>query len=585
MTTHVHDVIIAGGGPGGSTLAALLKRNTSLDVVLVEAERFPREHIGESFTQRVTAVLAESGGLEKILASDCWVKKFGGYYAWGEGDPSLSLFEHKEWEKDGILRWSFHADRPQMDAILLKHAASCGATVFEGVAIKNVELGKGEHAVHLEDGRVLRCRMFVDATGRITNLASRQRKQFLSKYRNVAVWTHVTDARPAQDAAGDWNLFGKLGVSCIGSYAFEDGWFWYIPVPKHIDGKRVVTHSLGVVTDPRVLKLEGKDYTNIDTLMATARRIPVLGDLLANARPVYDKTNTATNYSMIADRFCSYEERWVSIGDAAYFVDPLFSSGVAFSVNHAASAALLIELAFSETVSEADKRDLFRDYDEGWRSMACSFAVILDQWYHAIARTHPNSIYWESRTSESLVDVRLPTFNDLVDTAVSPDLLMVITKGEGKLSELTDGPLVEALRLAGKEPRDDQHVALKSDVVVRPSLSLAVGLSKINLAMMREGGVARLRDYWADPVNNRAGVARLYDKPFSQHRFERQGTKAGVGFSDQRDGGFDVAERLKSGALYGDVRSSLTPQQRLLVRKLRGANMLDVDGDEASAAE
>jgi hypothetical protein len=316
--------------------------------------------------------------------------------------------------------------------------------------------------------------------------------------------------------------------------------------------------------------------------MQTARRVPVLKDLVANARPVFDKTNTATNYSMIADRFASYDERWVSIGDAAYFVDPLFSSGVAFSVNHAASAALLIELAFSETVSEADKRDLFRDYDEGWRGMACSFAVILDQWYHAIARTHSNSIYWETRTSESLVDVRLSTFNDLVDTAVSPDLLMVITKGEGKLSELTDGPLVEALRLAGKEPRDDQRVALKNDVVVRPSVSLAVGLSKINLAMMREGGLDRLRAYWADPVNNRQDIPRLYDKAIQQHRFERD--DHGVGFLDQRDGGFTVAERLRTPTRYGDVRSSLSPAQRLLVRKLRGANMMDID-DEASAAE
>ncbi len=580
MTT-VHDVIIAGGGPGGSTLAALLKRNTSLDVVVVEAEKFPREHIGESFTQRVTAVLAESGGLEKILASDCWVKKFGGYYAWGEGDPSLSLFEHKEWEKDGILRWSFHADRPQMDAILLEHARSAGATVLEGVAISKVDLGKGEHAVHLEDGRTLRCRLFVDATGRVTDLASRQRKQFLSKYRNVAVWTHVIDAKPAQDAAGDWNLFNKLGVSCIGSYAFEDGWFWYIPVPKHIDGQRVVTHSLGVVTDPRVLKQPGKDYTDLATLMETARRVPILKDLVRDARPVYEKTNTATNYSMISERFCSYDEGWISIGDAAYFVDPLFSSGVAFSVNHAASAALLIELAFSSDVGESDKRDLFRDYDEGWRGMACSFAVILDQWYHAIARTHPTSVYWETRTSESLVDVRMPTFNALVDTAVSPDLLMVITKGEGKLSELTEGPLIEALRLAGREPSDDQYVAMKKDVVVRPTLSLSVGLSKINLQMMRDGGVERLKAYWDDPIHNRGAIPRLYDKPTQHHRFETG--DAGVTFLDARDGGFELARRLESVTRYGDVRPSLTPAQRLLVRKLVGANLIEVD--EASAAE
>ncbi len=563
----IHDVIIAGGGPGGSTLAALLTRSTKLDVLVVEAERFPREHIGESFTQRVTAVLAESGGLEKILASDCWVKKFGGYYAWGEGDPSLSLFEHRDYERDGILRWSFHADRPQMDAILLEHARSTGATVLEGVAIKSVDLGKDTHTIHLEDGREIRCRMFVDATGRVTDLASRQRKRYLSKYRNVAVWTHVTGGRRAEEAAGDWNLFGKLDVSCIGSYAFEDGWFWYIPVPKKIDGKVLMTHSLGVVTDPRVLKKPGKDFTSVETLLATARRTPILSELVANAVPVFETTNTATNYSMIADRFCSYDERWISIGDAAYFVDPLFSSGVAFAVNHAAAAALLIELTLSDDITESQKRDLFRDYDEGWRSLACSFATVLDQWYHAIARSHQNSIYWDSRSAGPLVDVRAATFNALVDTSVSPDLLLVITKGLAQLSDLTEGPLVDALRQGSDEPRDEQYVSLKPDVVVRPQLTLSVSLARLDL------DVDRLRRYWEDPVRNREGVSRLYDKPFEGHCFEREKASLTCG---PREGALELAKRFATPTCYGDVRESLSAHQRVLIRKLRGAEMLDV---------
>ncbi len=575
-----YDVVIAGGGPGGSTLAALLQRKTGLRVLVIEAETFPREHIGESFTQRVTSVLAESGGLAKILASGCWVKKFGGYYAWGDGDPAVSLFEHKDWERDGILRWSFHADRPQMDSILLQHARDCGAAVLEGVGVKTVDLLPDEHVVLLDDGRRVGCRLFVDATGRVTDLASRQRKKFLSQYQNIAIWTHVVDALPAQAAAGDWNVFRKLGVSSIGSYAFEDGWFWYIPVPKIIDGARVVTHSLGVVTDPRVLKQPGKDFRDLDRLMDAARRTPILGELVADARPITARTSTATNYSMIADRFCSYDERWISIGDAAYFVDPLFSSGVAFTVNHASSAALLIQSMFSEALPERDKRDLFHDYDEGWRRIASSFALVLDQWYHAIARNHPGSIYWQTRINESLVDLRLPTFNALVDTAVSPDLLLVITKGEGKLSELgTEGPLVEVLGRAGQEPDDDQELALAADVTVRPTLSLGAGRSMQNVALMNfpaDEALARLRDYWADPVANQHRLPALYEKPLQFHRFERATGEGGVGFFDPRDGGLRLAELLREKVRYGDVRPRLTELQRVLVRKLLGADMLDL---------
>ena len=97
-------------------------------------------------------------------------------------------------------------------------------------------------------------------------------------------------------------------------------------------------------------------------------------------------------------------------------------------------------------------------------------------------------MYWDARTSEPLVDVRSATFNALVDTTVSPDSLLVITKGEGKLTELTEGPLTRALARAAHEPTDDAHVPLVDDVTVRPTLSLEVGLSKINLARLGAAG-------------------------------------------------------------------------------------------------
>src|SRR5262245_35307225 len=115
-----------GGGPAGASLAARVAQ-AGHRVAVFEREHFPREHIGESFASPVVPCLAETGALPAVLASDCWIRKSGGYYAWDSRAPSATFFRHRQWQSDGVHRWSFHVNRAEFDRVLLEHAGRCGA--------------------------------------------------------------------------------------------------------------------------------------------------------------------------------------------------------------------------------------------------------------------------------------------------------------------------------------------------------------------------------------------------------------------------------------------------------------------------
>lgn len=509
------DVAIVGGGPGGSTLAALLGRRGRIKVGVFEKEIFPREHIGESFAHRAMPILAHSGALERVLASDCWVKKYGGYYVWDAQAPSPSLFENESFRNDGIYRWAIHVNRAEFDHILLDHAADCGAVVSQGCAVQSAQREAELWRVHLRDGRSFTARCLVEASGRQTSLVSGQKREFLSQYKNIAIWTHVLGGRPAQSLEGEWNIFRKDDLSAIGSFAFEDGWFWYIPVPKTINGERVLTHSLGLVTDPETLKARRDAYLDPDRFMATAKRVPLLEHLVRDAALLPGKLHTATNYSMISQRFCDLEQRWLLLGDSAYFVDPLFSSGVAFALNQAATAAVLIEAALGTTLGQRELFDLWRDHDESWHRIARGFALMIDQWYHGIANSNPESRHWRERAAGSHAELRSTTLHALVDTDISPDLIDVITKNSGVLEA---GPLLDFRETRPSPPAPEAWVRVALDAKLWSSAGLGLELLRRPVPPDKRAALAA---WWQDPVANRDALPPPFAAPVPCLRLAR----------------------------------------------------------------
>lgn len=582
-----YDVVIMGGGPGGATLGALLAKKTQLKVAIFDSEVFPREHIGESFAHPLIPVLEESGALPKVLASSCYVMKYGGVFNWDDTGPNVAFFDHANFVNDGVHRWAIHANRSEFDQILLNHARELGVSVFEGTSITRYQHDANACRVLLHGGREVSARVFVDASGRHNSIATGKGRAWLSSYKNIAIWNHYVGCRPTQGLAGDWNVFQRENRSPIGCFAFDSGWCWYIPVPKLVAGERIMTHSIGIVTTPAVLKLPGRDYTDEGEFFEQIRQVPLLKELVAGAKALSPKMMTATNYSMMNEHFCNFDERWILVGDASYFVDPLFSSGVAFAAAQASAVALVIRNTLEGDCNERQKRDLWSDYDREWHGMAETYALSIDQWYHAIARKNPGGVYWSVRGQSADLKMHDQMFSNLLNTAFTPDLLQVMTKGTRDLHDLDrEGPWMktQALALAQELLDDGAFVSLGADVELRPALGVDVPGFKAFIPPppfeIPQHAKAAIAEYWKDPVKNGDLVPGPHDAPLHAQRFQRVDQPDGpyVRSIEERDGGTELYALLKAGPVkVGELRRKISGAQDRLLRRLSIAKLLTIE--------
>lgn len=339
------DVVVCGGGPAGSTAATLLARR-GLSVALFERERFPRFHIGESLLPWNVPLFERLGVLEKLKAAGPQVKYGARFYHQGTDRARLVRFADAF---DGAPASAFQVKRADFDALLLAHARSSGVRVSEETRVEEV-LFEGDRAVGVRvrgageaSPRDVAAKAVVDATGRDALLSRRlggRRKD--PELDRSAAFAHYAGFRRAEGPTG-----GDIVVVTT-----PDGWWWLIPFS---DG----TVSVGVVMpSARFASRAGTVEELFEGRIAATPEVRELLDghgRVGEVRAIPDYSYRTPRTS--GDGFCL-------VGDAACFLDPVFSSGVllAMSSGELAAEAIGRALAARGRVDAGDFRTMERTY-------------------------------------------------------------------------------------------------------------------------------------------------------------------------------------------------------------------------------
>ena len=365
MTLDV-DIAVIGAGPAGSVAATMLA-DRGLSVLVLEGAQFPRFSIGESLLPQVTQCLQTAGLLDRVSEFGFQYKD-GAFFVCGDQREIIS-FQQKS------ASGPFHAwevKRADFDYILAREAEARGADIRYRTRVLTWDQQDGittlgcrtDDQTNGEEFTVS-CRFLVDASGFgrvMSRLAGLERPSDLPPRR--AVFRHVRHRIASSE-------FDPDKITIAQSRMHLPYWFWFIPFS---DG----TASLGLVADADA-KTEGDPDSILSRHLAT---VPLLRDWLIDAEPLTD-TRTVTGYSCNVTSL--FGHRFVLLGNAAEFVDPIFSSGVSIACRSALLAAPLIERELN-----GGSVDWVTEYERPMRSGVRVFRTFVQAWYEG---TLPQLIY------------------------------------------------------------------------------------------------------------------------------------------------------------------------------------------------
>ncbi len=375
MMDAEYDVIVIGGGPAGSTAAALLAEYGH-KVLLLERETMPRYHIGESLIPYTWFTLNRLGLLDKMQQS-ANPKKYSVQFVSIAGKVSQPFYFFQTIKHECAVTWQVL--RSDFDVMLLDNAREKGAEVRQGVTVRDV-LMEGSRVVgvraDLKDGArgtEIRAKVVVDASGRDSLLSRKfnwkDRDPDLNK---IAIWSYFKGSARAPGV--------DEGATTV-AYIPDKGWFWHVPLPDDIV-------SVGVVAEPAYLYRETRDPNEI--FAREVRDCVWIHDRVKQGEQVEPVrvTGEFSYYSrqIGGDGFCL-------AGDAYSFLDPLFSSGVFLALKSGEMAADAIHAGletgdvsahhFDEYLEQQQQAVAsFRSLVRAFYDLTFSFREFLDEYPH-----------------------------------------------------------------------------------------------------------------------------------------------------------------------------------------------------------
>ncbi|MEV0403041.1 tryptophan 7-halogenase [Actinoallomurus sp. NPDC050550] len=338
-----YDAIVIGSGPAGATVSGLLAK-WGRRVLALEKEKFPRYHIGESLVPGCMPILEELGVASIVEASGA-TKKYGISFIWGEDPDPWSV----DFDEICPHPYAFEVKRAEFDSLLLANSRTLGATVIEEAAVRDFVFEDGRcTGVRYTRGRSdtvteARARFVIDASGQAKLLARRfGTVAWHDDLKNLAAWTYFQ---------GGSRLEGRKAGNILVE-TLHPGWLWLIPFS---DG----SCSVGFVAPAEEYKATG--LTPEEVLKSKIDEAALVKRLLKGAVEVA-QVRTAKDWSYTGERMTA--PGCLMTGDAAAFIDPLFSTGVMLAMRAATSAARAVNAILDRP---EDEESIRQGYETSYR--------------------------------------------------------------------------------------------------------------------------------------------------------------------------------------------------------------------------
>ena len=366
MLEERFDVVVIGGGPGGSAIATLVALRGH-KVLLLEREKHPRYQIGES-TLPYTLGICKMLGLGEELASAGFTNKLGGEWRWGTQGTVVGV-DFRQVIPQPIIdgAYAFQVERARFDKLMFDNARRKGVDTREQHRVEDLieEDGRIVAARYVDERghrALVRARYFVDAGGHSSPFHRWcGERVFADRFRNFALFCYYN---------GGKRLPAPMSGSIL-NVTFRYGWFWYIPLSPALTsvGAVIPIKHAGLLEDGHERAMQ----RFIDAC-------PVIKDFLAGTERVtdgiYGQHRVRKDWSYLNTGF--WRPGLVLIGDAACFIDPLFSTGIHLSTYSALLAARSINSLLADT---ADEQVYFREFEARYRSEYAKFYQFLSAFY------------------------------------------------------------------------------------------------------------------------------------------------------------------------------------------------------------